>query len=120
MSMLFRSPVFWVVLTQVLFTSSDLIGRSAMKTHGFKAASFFSFWFLAYWLLRQIAMFGQLYVFSTFELGRSMALFGAASIVLSNVLGFLLLRETLSVPVYVGVSLAVLAFLTLALLPTKA
>jgi hypothetical protein len=40
--------------------------------------------------------------------------------VLSNVLGFLLLRESLSLPVYVGVSLAVLAFLSLALLPTKA
>ncbi len=39
--MLFRSPVFWVVLTQILFTSSDLIGRSAMKAHGFKAASLF-------------------------------------------------------------------------------
>ncbi len=117
--MLFRSPVFWVLVTQILFTTSDLIGRSAMKTHGFKAASFFSFWFLAYWLLRQCAMFGQLYVFSTFQLGRSMALFGAASIVLSNVLGFLLLKETLSLPVYVGVSLAVLAFLALALLPAK-
>lgn len=116
----FRSPVFWVVLTQILFTTSDLIGRSAMRTHGFKAASFLSSWFLAYWLLRQLAMFGQLYVFSTFELGRSMALFGAASIVLSNVLGFLLLRETLSLPVYVGVSLAILAFLSLALLPAKA
>ena len=120
MSMPFRSPVFWVVLTQVLFTTSDLIGRSAMKTHGFKAASFLSFWFLAYWLLRQLAMFGQLYVLSSFELGRTMALFGAASIVLSNVLGFLLLRETLSLPVYVGVSLAILAFLSLALLPAKA
>jgi multidrug transporter EmrE-like cation transporter len=120
MGMPFRSPVFWVVVTQILFTTSDLIGRSAMKTHGFKAASFFSFWFLAYWLLRQCAMFGQLYVFSTFQLGRSMALFGAASIVLSNVLGFLLLKETLSLPVYVGVSLAILAFLALALLPTKA
>lgn len=116
----FRSPVFWIVLTQLLFTTSDLIGRSAMKTHGFKAASFFSVWFLAYFLLRQAAMFGQLYVFSSFQLGRSMALFGAASIVLSNVLGFLLLKETLSLPVYVGVSLAVLAFLALALLPTRA
>jgi len=119
MHMPFRSPVFWFVVTQILFTSSDLIARTAMKIHGFKAASFFSLWFLAYWLLRQVAMFGQLYVFSSIDLGRSMALFGAASIVLSNVLGFLLLKETLSLPVYVGVSLAVLAFLALALLPAK-
>lgn len=117
--MSFRSPVVWVVITQLLFTTSDLIGRSAMKTHGFKPAAFWSLWFLAYLVLRQSAMIGQLYVFSCVPLGRSMALFGAASIVLSNVLGLLLLKETLSLPVYVGVSLAVLAFLALALLPVS-
>lgn len=115
---MFRSPLFWVIGTQVLFTASDLIGRTAMKKHGFTAASFLTGWFLAYTVIRQIAVFGQLYIFSSIELGRSMALFGAASILLSNLLGFLLLKETLTLPAYVGVTFAILAFLSLALLPS--
>ena len=46
-------------------------------------------------------MFGQLYVFSVIELGKTMALFGATSIVLANVLGFLVLKETLSLEAYI-------------------
>lgn len=67
-------------------------------------------------MLRTIATFAQLYVFATVELGRSMALFGAMSIVLANVLAVLLLGEVLSVGGYLGVALAVSAFLVLALL----
>lgn len=96
------------------------MGRSAMKASGFTAASFFTWWFLIYTVIRQIAVFGQLYIYSTMELGRSVALFGAGSIVVGNVLGFLLLKESLSVPVYIGVSLAICAFLALALLPAGA
>jgi hypothetical protein len=59
-------------------------------------------------------MFGQLYIFTTTELGKTMALFGAVSIILSNLLGFLVLKEVLPVGVYVGVSFAVVAFLILA------
>ena len=51
------------------------------------------------------------------ELGRSVALFGAGSSVIGNVMGFLLFKETLTMPAYVGVSLAICAFLALALLP---
>lgn len=59
-------------------------------------------------------MFGQLYIFTNTELGKTMALFGAISIILSNLLGFFILKEILPVGVYVGVSLAVVAFLILA------
>ena len=59
-------------------------------------------------------MFGQLYVFSQIQLGYTMALFGATSIILANVLGFLFLKEVLSPLGYVGVMLAVLGFLVLA------
>lgn len=104
-----------LVGTQVLFTVSDLLARSHMKSGGFHFRTLFSPWFLAYFLIRQVAMVGQLYVFSEVKLGRTMALFGATSIVLSNVLGVLLLNEVLPWPAYVGVSLAVLAFLVLAL-----
>ena len=101
--------------TQLLFTSSDIVARSNMRNSGFHLAAFLAPWFLLYFLIRQAAMFGQLYVFSSVELGKSMALFGAASIILSNILGLLVLKEVLSVPAYIGVSLAVAAFLVLVL-----
>jgi drug/metabolite transporter (DMT)-like permease len=44
-----------------------------------------------------------------------MALFGATSIVLVNILGVLLLDEVLTLRGYAGVTLAILAFLVMAL-----
>lgn len=106
----------WILVgSQLLFTTSDLTARSHMRSAGsFAAANFLSWWFLFYMLIRTAATFGQLYVFSQVQLGRTMALFGATSIVLSNLLGLLVLGEALSAPAYVGVSLAVLAFVALA------
>ncbi len=110
------SPIWILVASQLLFTASDLTARAHMRGEGkFAAHNFLSLWFLAYMLLRTAATFGQLYVFTRAELGRTMALFGATSVVLSNVLGLLVLGESLSAPAYVGVSLAVLAFLALSL-----
>jgi multidrug transporter EmrE-like cation transporter len=108
------NPIFIIIIAQLLFTVSDLIGRHFMSTSGFTLKSFLSLWFLGYFLIRNIAMFGQLYVFSRIELGHTMALFGAISIVLANVLGFLFLKEVLSPVVYIGVVLAIVAFLVLA------
>jgi multidrug transporter EmrE-like cation transporter len=86
-----------------------------MTTTGFTPQSFFSGWFLLYFFIRNIAMFGQLYVFSKIELGHTMALFGVVSIVVANGLGLLFLKEVLTPQAYVGVLLAILAFVVLAL-----
>ncbi len=104
-----------IIGSQLLFTVSDLLARHYMPRQGFALATFLSTWFLAYFLIRTMAMFGQLYAFTTIELGKSMALFGSASIVLANVLGFLVLKEVLSPKEYIGGSLAVIAFIVLAL-----
>jgi len=109
-----KLSILIIIIAQLLFTGSDLLARNNMTKLGFKPATFLSLWFLIYFIIRTIAMFGQLYVFTSTELGKTMALFGAASIVLSNLLGFLILKEVLPVGVYVGVSLAVVAFLILA------
>ncbi len=108
-------PIIIVIIAQLLFTTSDLLGRHFMVTNGFTLKSFLSFWFLGYFLIRNIAMLGQLYVFSKIELGHTMALFGATSIVLANVLGLLLLKEALSPLTYAGIVLAIVAFLILAI-----
>lgn len=113
---LIKTPLALVVMTQITFTAGDFMARANMKEFGFCRAAFFTWWFLIYFILRQIGMMGQLYVFSSVELGKSMALFGATSIVLSNLLGILLLSELLSVGVYIGITLAIFAFLALAFL----
>jgi uncharacterized membrane protein len=106
--------VLIIVGTQILFSTSDLLARIYMPKHGFVLASFISGWFLAYFFLRTLAMFGQLYVFTSLELGKTMALFGAVSILIANILGVLVLQEVLSPSAYIGVSLAILAFIILA------
>ncbi len=109
-----KFSIIIIIVTQLLFTGSDLLARYNMPKSGFRISAFLSMWFIIYFLIRTIAMFGQLYIFTTIELGKTMALFGAVSIILSNLLGFLILKEVLPVGVYVGVSFAVVAFLILA------
>ena len=62
-----------LVGTQLLFTTSDLLARYFMPKYGFSLAAFLTGWFTAYFILRIVAMFGQLYVFTTIELGKTMA-----------------------------------------------
>lgn len=117
---IWKSPALIIIGAQILFSISDVIGARAMKAHGFTAASFFTWWFFTYTVIRQVAVFGQLYIYANMDLGRSVALFGAGSIIIGNVMGFLLLKQAMTLPVYVGVSLAICAFLALALLPFPA
>lgn len=109
------SPLTLLVLvgTQLLFTTSDLLARSSLAGRALTPESFTTPWFLAYFLIRQVAMVGQLFIFSRIELGRTAALFGSTSIVIANLLGLLLLHETLSLPQYAGVGLALVAILLL-------
>ena len=112
-----KSPIVIIVATQLLFTTGDLIARANLRHSPFVLSTFLSGWFLLYFLIRQVAMFGQLYVFSSMQVGKTMALFSAASIILVNILGVLLLGEVLSVPTYLAVAMVVLAFVILALSP---
>jgi uncharacterized membrane protein len=106
--------VIVVIIAQICFTLSDLLGRWFMPTYGFTIQAFLQPWFAGYLFLRTVATFGQLYVFTAVELGKTMALFGATSIVLANALGLLLLNEVLTIGEYIGVVIAVIAFLVLA------
>lgn len=112
-----KSPVMVIVATQLLFTAGDLIARANMRHSPFSLSTFLSGWFVVYFLIRQVAMFGQLYVFSALQIGRSMALFSATSIVAVNILGILLLGEILSVQAYLAIGFVVLGFVVLALSP---
>ncbi len=112
-----KSPVWIIVATQLLFTTGDLLARANMRHSPFALSTFLSWWFVLYFGIRQIAMFGQLYVFSVLQVGKSMALFSATSLIVVNILGVLLLGEILSVQTYLAVGLVVLAFIVLTLCP---
>ena len=107
-------PEIVVVTSQVLFSLKDLLARYYMERLGFTADAFLHPWFAGFIALQVVAMTGQLYVLANVELGKTMALFGATSIAVANMLGFLLLGEVLTVWEYTGVAVAVVAFLILA------
>ena len=109
------NPILILIGTQILFTSSDLMGRHFMSQYGFTLSNFTSLWFLVYMLIRIPATFGQLYVFTQLNLGKTMSLFGAVSIILATGLAFLLFKETITPVQYVGITLAILAILVLTL-----
>ena len=104
-----------LVVAQILFTIGDLIARANMRQNPFAISTFISMWFVVYSLIRIVATFCQLYVFAVMPLGKTMALFGAVSIILSNILALLFLKEVLTFGNYLGISLAVLAFFVLAI-----
>jgi len=107
------NPIIILIATQALFTLSDFIGRYFMSRQGFTLSSFLSLWFFIYFTIRLIATFGQLYIFTQFGLGKTMAIFGATSIALSTILAFFLFKEIVTPLQYIGITLAILAFLTL-------
>lgn len=104
-----------VIVSQLLFTTGDLLARHFMKQGGFHIANFLAWWFLVYILLRVCATFGQLYVLSQLEVGKSMALFSSSSLILVNVLSVLFLGEILSLQAYIGITFAVLAVVIIGL-----
>ena len=112
------SPFLLMILigSQAIFSASDLLGRTNMHGGGFTAANFMRWWFVVYMVIRTVATLGQLYVFSSVKMGKTMALFGAASIVIANLLGWLYMGDVLTTGQYAGIAFAILAFMALALL----
>ena len=110
-----KSAVIVIVISQLIFSSGDLLARHFLGKSGFHWATFAAPWFLVYILTKVLAITGQLFVLSNLKIGSTMALFGATSITVSSVLGWFLLHETLSMTGYIGVTLAIIAFLLLAL-----
>ncbi len=82
---------------------------------GFHSSTFLQPWFAGYFLVRIVAMFGQLFIFSQLELGKTMILFAMLSLVLANLVGMLYLNEVISMWVYISLGLAIIALLFLLL-----
>ena len=100
-----------VLVAQILFSVSDIMGRYFMKHKGFHVDSFVSVWFAMYLLIRTAATFGQLFALAHLELGRSQTLFGVTGLVFANLVGLFFFKEALNPLAYVGVVIAIFAFL---------
>jgi EamA domain-containing membrane protein RarD len=106
-----NTPLLVLIGAQVLYTASDFWGRAYLSQHGFSAATLATGWFWAYTTLRLVANLGQLYAFAHIPLGKVMAVLGAISILASNLLGALFLKEILSPISYVAILCAITAVL---------
>lgn len=106
----------------MLFTASDVLARTSLQSsEEFSFAALVAPWFVAYLVIRQIAMVGQLeppwavqlYVLATVELGRMAGLFAAMSLLAANAIGVLFLGDVLSGLGYIGVALVLVAMVVL-------
>jgi hypothetical protein len=103
-----------LIITQLLFTIGDLLASFHMRANGFTLENLIRPWFFVYFTIRFVATYGQLYVLAKVPVGWMSTTFGVASIILANLLGWLVLKQVLSPVSYAGVVLAVLAFLIMA------
>lgn len=105
--------VLILLLAQGLFSMSDLLGRKGMAENGFTVTILTQSWFPLYLMIHLLAMVGQLYIFANFTLGKSMILFGAVSILLSNALGLIFLKEQITSSVIISTTLVIAAMVVL-------
>src|SRR5207237_1117847 len=108
------SPLILLVGAQLTFNVSDLMGRYFMSRNSFSLSTFLSLWFAIYMLIRTVATMVELYVFKTFELGKLVTIVSVGSIIFANILGVLVLKEVLPTIAYLGIALAMIAFMLVA------
>lgn len=109
------SPIVVVLITQLVFSATDLLARSHLRSANFGVSSIAQPWFIWYAAIRVISTFAQFYVFTKVDLGKTVTLFSIAGIIFANILGVLFLKEVLSVKDYLGVVLAIIALIILAI-----
>lgn len=106
--------IFAILASQCIFLASDILGRHFMQKSGFHFSSFISLWFAIYVLIRMVATILELYVLTYTGIGKAFTLIAVTALVFTNIAGYLLFGEVYSFGVYVGISLAILAFVLIA------
>ena len=82
---------------------------------GFHFATFLTLWFLAYSAVRFLATIFELYVLTYTGLGKAFTLIVLTALLLTNLAGWLFFGEVYTMGVYVGIALAITAFVIVAL-----
>ncbi len=108
------TPYIIVIVIQVLFSTSNVIARLQMRDQQWGVHLLSQPWLYLYFLMQLSGIVLQLYVFTTFELGKTATLMSVVAIITSVVLGWLVLSEKLAPSTYVAIVMAVIAFILLA------
>lgn len=109
------SAIVVILITQLIFSLTDLLARSHLRNSSLGLSSFLQPWFLTYAVVRVTSTIAQFYVFTKIDLGKTVTLFAVAGIIFANILGVLFLKEVLSVKDYIGVILAIIALVILSI-----
>ncbi|CBN57633.1 MULTISPECIES: hypothetical protein [Kamptonema] len=109
------SQVLWVaIITQIIFLFGEIPFAGYLKSIGFSTASLSHFSFWLFTVTRFIGISGQIYLWSSTEIGRVAAIMGSLGIILNNLFGvYLLHQKALSMPGYMGIVLAVISIILL-------
>jgi len=109
------SPIIVILITQLIFSGTDLLARGHLRSTNLGVSSFLQPWFIWYAVIRVASTAAQFYVFTKIDLGKTITLFSVAGIIFANILGVLFLKEVLSTKDYVGVVLAIIALIILSI-----
>lgn len=109
------SAIIVILITQLIFSVTDLLARSHLRSTNLSVASFLAPWFITYAVVRVLSTGAQFYVFTKVDLGKTVTLFSVAGIIFANILGVLFLKEVLSAKDYLGVVLAIIALVILSI-----
>ena len=107
------NPLAVIIVVQVLFSVSNLLARSQMRSQQWDWILFTQLWLYMYLAMQLAGIFLQLYVFTTFELGKASTILSVIGVIASVALGWLVLGEKLSPLTYLAVIIAIIAILIL-------
>ena len=109
------SAIIVILITQLIFSITDLLARGHLRSTNLGVHSFLQPWFVAYAIIRIASTGAQFYVFTKIDLGKTVTLFSVAGIIFANILGVLFLKEILSPKDYIGVILAIISLIILSI-----
>jgi uncharacterized membrane protein YfhO len=100
--------------TQLIFLAGEIPASGYLYNHGLSAEIFGHPWFWVFTITRFLGAAGQIYLWSSTELGRIAAIMGSSALILSNLFGmYLLHQKPLSTNGFIGLGFALI---TIALL----
>ncbi|CAN1210252.1 hypothetical protein TUMEXPCC7403_08665 [Tumidithrix helvetica PCC 7403] len=103
------------LITQLIFLVGEIPAAGYLYKHGFSIEMIGHPWFWVFTITRFVGIAGQIYLWSSTEIGRVAAVMGSCGLILSNVLGtFFLQQKSLSINGYIGLVFAMLAIALLA------
>lgn len=113
MHLLKQYPVIVAIMGQLVFSIADILGRANLRGKPFALETMEGKWLVPWLACHFFGMAVQVYLFTTVPLGRAIGLMALVSLVLSNLFGYMLLKEVLTPVQYLGLGFGVMALVCL-------